>query len=353
MKHAIIALCFISVAAVTSLAADKPADKPAAPTPHNPNEVVARVDAAEIKRVELDGAVRGVIMQMAQRGRSFPQEQVALLERDMIEQLIGRQLLLQEGLKLKIEGLDNKVQEQVKTTKTKIGGDEAFAAALKQADTTEAEFIQRTRDSIIINEVVEQTIDANIKVTPEQVKEFYDKNPDKFDQPELVKASHILIRFPAEATDEQKKGKLAVIEKVRVRLEKGEKFADVAKEVSEDPGSAVNGGNLDYFKRGTMVPEFDKVAFSLKTNEVSEIITTKFGYHILMVTDIKPAGKLPFDGVKDDIEKYLKSSQAGEVMQKNVKELRAAAKVEVLLPEITPPPVADPKADKPAPAKSE
>jgi peptidyl-prolyl cis-trans isomerase C len=165
------------------------------------------------------------------------------------------------------------------------------------------------------------------------VRAFYDKNPDQFKQPETVRASHILIRVTADASDTVKKEKRTQIDSVRTLVKNGEKFADVAKKFSEDPSSAVNGGDLGFFGRGQMVPEFDTAAFSLKTNEISEVITTQFGYHVLMVTDRKPAQTIPFDQVKEDLAKYLKQRKGADITRDQVASLRKAAKIEILLPE--------------------
>jgi len=136
-----------------------------------------------------------------------------------------------------------------------------------------------------------------------------------------------------------KKEKRSQIEAALALVKGGSKFADVAKKVSEDPGSAENGGDLGYFPRGRMVPEFDTAAFSLKTNEISGVITTQFGYHILQVTGRKPAGTMSFDEVKDKLTDYLKQRKGSEVTRTYVAELRGSAKVEVLLPPPAPAPL--------------
>lgn len=129
-----------------------------------------------------------------------------------------------------------------------------------------------------------------------------------------------------------KKEKRAQIDAALALVKGGSKFADVAKKVSEDPGSAENGGDLGFFPRGRMVPEFDTVAFTLKSNEISSVITTQFGYHILQVTGQKTAQTMPFDEVKDKLADYLKQRKGAEVTHTYVANLRSAAKVEILLP---------------------
>jgi peptidyl-prolyl cis-trans isomerase C len=243
--------------------------------------------------------------------------------------------------------IEQKVQDQVDQTKTQLGGEEEFKKTLAGTGITVEEYTQRIRDNLIIREAIE-SVDKDVTVSPEEVRAFYDKNPDQFKQPESVRASHILIRVPADASDEVKKAKRAQIDAARSLVKSGQNFAEVAKKVSEDPGSAVKGGDLGYFSHGQMVPEFDVVAFSLKTNQVSDVITTQFGYHILIVTGRKPAGMMAFEDVKDELAKYLKQRKGNDLTRDHVAELRKVAKVDVLLPEaplapmIVTPPVQSP-----------
>jgi peptidyl-prolyl cis-trans isomerase C len=341
LRSFIVALATVLLA--SSLQAEnktKPAPQPApAPAASGPDEVVARVNGKDIKRKELDAAAQGYLAQLAQRGQRVPPEQFPRIEYDLLDQLISRELILQEGRSTKITNLDEQVKLQLSTVKKQAGGDEAFASALKDGGLTEQDYAGRVRDSIIVRETIQKVVDSKVHITPEQVKSFYDQNRDKFVQPEQARASHILIRVPADASDKIKAEKHAQMELIRTRLKQGEKFADVAKAVSEDPGSAQNGGDLGYFGRGAMVPEFDLAVFSLKTNELSDIITTPFGYHVLIVTNRKPKHEVPFDEVKAEIEPYLKNQKGGEIAQQHVKDLRKTAQVEVLMkaPPVTTP----------------
>jgi peptidyl-prolyl cis-trans isomerase C len=318
---------------------------------HGTNDVVARVGSEPITRKELDFAVHSAQMQMARRRSSVPPSMMAQFQYDVLEEVISRQLVLQEGVAHPPADLDDKVKKQVAEVETRLGGEESMVKALQESGVTKDEYVGRIRDELIIQNTLDQLIEQSVKVTPEEVKEFYDKNPDKFVMPETVRASHILVRVPPNASDEVKSNKLVQIEAARSLVKGGDKFADIAKKVSEDPGSAAQGGDLGYFRHGQMVPEFDEAAFSLKTNEVSEIITTQFGYHVIMVTDHKPAGQRSFDDVKDDIEKYLKATKGREVVQQHIKELRDKTQVEVFLPR---PPSASltPKLTAPPPTPS-
>jgi peptidyl-prolyl cis-trans isomerase C len=346
-------VCATFVIAVTLVCRTFAADKPTATVKSNapaasvaatavkPDETVARVNGTEIKRKELDEAVQRFTFQMSRRGRPIPPGQGALVERDILDELIGRELLREEGNKHIPADIDKKVQEQIDQVTKQVGGEDQLKKTLTDTGITQDEYAKRVRDNVIIREAIDSAVDKDVKITPEEIKDFYDKNPAQFKQPETVHASHILIRCAPDASDEVKKEKRTQIDSVRALVKSGEKFADVAKKFSEDTGSAPSGGDLGFFGRGQMVPEFDAAAFSLKTNEISDVITTQFGYHVLIVTERKPAQTIPFDQVKDDLGKYLKQRKGNDITRDQVAGLRKAAKVEILIPEPPPAPVVE------------
>lgn len=346
MNHRMPILALAAIAAVGSVFAQNATNTPSSSTPSAPkaDEVVARVGDTAIKRHELDLAVNGLLLQLQRQGQIIPPQQRPQLERDVLEELIGRELVLQSAKSNLPSGLDEKVKSQIERTQTMAGGEEALNKSLTEAGISRAEFEQRTRDNIIVSETLRQIAENKVQVTPDEVKAFYESNQTRFKQPEMVRASHILVRTAADASDDIKKANKIKIDAARSLILNGEKFADVARKVSDDPGSAPKGGDLGYFPRGAMVPEFDKVAFSLETNTVSEVFTTPFGYHILTVTDKKPEKQLSLDEVKGDIERFLRSRKGGEFIREHVKALREKTKVEVLLP---PPPL--PVAPEPKP----
>jgi peptidyl-prolyl cis-trans isomerase D len=138
------------------------------------------------------------------------------------------------------------------------------------------------------------------------VKAYYEDNKSDFTQEEGVKASHILVR----PEGDDKAGAKKKAERLLSKIKKGADFAKLAKKHSEDKGSARNGGNLGYFARGRMAKSFEEAAFALKTGEVSELVETKFGYHIIKVVARRAGGALPLEVVKGDIEEVMKKNQA-------------------------------------------
>ena len=168
-------------------------------------------------------------------------------------------------------------------------------------------------------------------VTPEQAKKFYDENPDQFKQPEQVRASHILIGAPENADAAAKAAAKRKAEGLLKQLKSGGDFAALAKENSQDPGSAIKGGDLGLFPRGQMVGPFDQVAFTLAPGATSDLVETQFGYHIIRVVEKKEAGAVALDEVRPQLEQFLQNQNRQREMTSYVAALKAKGKVEVLI----------------------
>lgn len=329
MKRFQVVAAILAISA-SALAAPEPA-KPAAAAP-KPEDTVARVNGHALLRTDLDKAVVALKKQFTAYGRQISEEQMPLLRYDVLQQMVTHELALQDAHGHEPADLDSQVKTQIDLVKAQLGSDEAFTKALAEMEVTEADYSHRVREDLIVREHIRKITETEARISPDDVKAFYDNNRDKMKVPERVQASHILIQVPPNATEEYKKQKQTQIASVKTLLKEGDKFADLARKYSEDTVSAANGGDLGVFTRGQMVPEFELVAFSLKTNEVSDVVTTKFGYHLLLVTDHLPAGERSLDDAKADIEKYLRYLKGQEVVAEYMKKLRDSAKIDILVP---------------------
>jgi parvulin-like peptidyl-prolyl isomerase len=178
--------------------------------------------------------------------------------------------------------------------------------------------------------------ELKVSVSDDEVKKFYDENPSRFEQAEQVRASHVLIGTRDQATggdltDDEKKAKRKLADDIRKRAAAGEDFAKLAKEFSDDPGSKDNGGEYT-FGRGKMVPEFEAAAFSLNTNQVSDVVTTQFGYHIIKLSEKIPAKMISLTEVADDLKEGLKSQELQKQLRETdlLEKLQQDASVEIL-----------------------
>jgi foldase protein PrsA len=213
-----------------------------------------------------------------------------------------RDLVDEKVLGEKYKVTDKEVDQELESLKEQYG--QQFEAAIQQNG------VDQVKRMLKIDLLREKAATADIKVTDKELKEAYDaKKPE-------VKASHILVQDEKTAKE------------VKAKLDKGEDFAKLAKEYSQDPGSAENGGDLGFFGPGKMVPEFEEAAYKLKKGEVSAPVQSSFGYHIIKVTDKKELK--PFEEMKAELEKEIKRSKLDpEKLQKAVEKEMKAAKVEV------------------------
>ena len=165
-------------------------------------------------------------------------------------------------------------------------------------------------------------VEQAVTVSDAQIRAAYSQSMDNFRTPERVRARHILIK----TQDKPESEKGALLKKAQdllKQLKAGADFAELAKKNSEDPGSGAKGGDLDFFVRGQMVPEFEKFSFAANVTDISDIVTTQFGYHIIQVTAKEAAKIKPLEEVKDSIAKQLKADVVTEKMQQSIEMARA------------------------------
>ncbi|HHI96782.1 MAG TPA: hypothetical protein ENJ96_02925 [Thermodesulfatator atlanticus] len=159
------------------------------------------------------------------------------------------------------------------------------------------------------------------RVSEEEVKAYYEKHREKYQEPRAVRARHILIEVPQGATPEQEKEALKKAQRLRERILKGEDFAKLAQKYSADPGTKEKGGELGFFTQGQMVKEFEEAAFRLKPGEISEPVRTPFGYHLIQVEEVKEAKQRSFAEVKDRVREDLIQAKEEAALNKALKEL--------------------------------
>ena len=185
---------------------------------------------------------------------------------------------------------------------------EAQAINLIQ-DTTVQKSLEGAKRQFLLQRMLQIRLQDKVNVTPQEVKDYYDKNKEKFVAPERVRAAHILVK-----DEKLAKGLLQ-------KIQKGADFDSLAMENSIDP-SKVNGGDLGFFTRGRMIPEFEKAAFDLKEGAVSDVVPTKFGYHIIKSIKKVPASPLEFAEIKDRLTRQLLNQKQQQEISKFIQELR-------------------------------
>jgi peptidyl-prolyl cis-trans isomerase C len=295
-----------------------------------PGDKVAVVNGVTISKDTYDRELNFFVRRAAPGGKQIPDVQMAQMKNEVLESLIDRELLYQESKKKGIQVKSEAVSDQLQKIQQRYPNKEEFKKLLSDIGLTESDVQAQIERGMAIQELIDKEVAEKIEVSDEETKSFYDKNPQLFQQPEQVKASHILIKVQADAPDAQKAEARKKIEAVQQKVQKGEDFATLAKTYSEGP-SGPRGGDLGYFRRGQMVKPFEDAAFSLKPNETSEIVETRFGYHLIKVNDKKPAKKMTYAEVKDRLNEHLKKKKTDSEANTYLETLRKEAKIEKFL----------------------
>ncbi len=290
----------------------------------------AEVNGATITMMSLNNEYRQVLKQQGISEDNLPAEKVLEVKKEVLDALINQELLFQESKKSNISVDEKSVAEDFAKVKGAFESEDDYKAALKDANLQESDILTRIRRKIAIDELVDQQISRNIVVTDEEAKNYYDTHPDAFVKKEKVRASHILIKVDPDASEAKKAAAKKKIQEIQRRIKAGEDFAQLAKENSEGP-TGPNGGDLGYFERGKMVKEFEDAAFALAPGQVSDIVQTKFGYHLIKVTDRIEGGTIAYETVKSDLEDYLKRKKISEGVSSYIETLRKSAKIETYL----------------------
>lgn len=291
-------------------------------------DIVAKVNGTPIKAIDLLRAKKVILS--GQQGMQIPPERQKEFDQQALSQLISAELLYQAGQKLDTKDIDKQVDAKLAESKARFSSPQDYEKAIKELDMNDADLREYTRRDMIISNFIEKTIVPKITVTEEDSKKFYDENPDKFIRSEMVRASHILCGVDPKATAEEKQKAREKAEQLKKELAGGADFATLAKSNSTCPSSQ-QGGDLGFFGKGQMVPAFEKAAFALKPGEISDVVETQFGYHIIKVTEKKPAETVAFKDVRPRIEEFLKNQKVGSAVNDFLAEARKTASVEILL----------------------
>ncbi len=315
--------------AATAQPQTPPPDTPAIkPVPAELPDVVARVNGEVISKGDFEKALQNI---EANAGGPVPPDQRDRVYRGVLDQMIGFRLLIQETKNRKLAVPDAEIDKRIAQIQSRFPTEEAFKQTLQQQNVTLEQLRSDARNDMLVGNMLQAEVAPKVAVTPEQVNDFYQKNPDQFKQPERVRASHILIGFPQNADEAAKKDARTKAAEILKEVKSGKDFAALAQQHSTDPGSGPKGGDLGYFQQGQMVPPFDKAAFSMKPGETSDLVETNFGVHIIRVADRQPAGTVPIDEVRPQIQQYLEGQGRQQQTQVFVDALKAKGKIEIFI----------------------
>jgi peptidyl-prolyl cis-trans isomerase C len=293
-------------------------------------EVAAKYGAGKtISGAELKKLLLPALKMASEQGQAPAAEEIRSAAAQALNMLVEMDLLkeqcVKDGIKADPAAAEKKLLEQA-------GGEENLNMILATNGGDKKDLVEKVATSMMIQQWVEAKIKPGIKVDDAAVQKFYDDNKERFQMPEQMSASHILVKVEEGAGEEAKKAAKAKAEQILAELKKGADFAKLAAEKSDCPSGKQNGGSLGSFSKGQMIPEFEEAAAKLKKDELSGIVETEYGFHIIKGGENKPAGLVPLEQVKERIAASLVNQELDKTMEKTVAELRKAANVQILLP---------------------
>jgi len=253
--------------------------------------------------------------------------QVDSLRQKAVEQAIGAKLLVDEAARLDIKVPPERVDQRINEMIEQVGGEEVFEQRLKEQGVTGEQLWKDIERGAKVDILVENITSEAPEPTLDEMQAHFEANKDQFVKSERVSASHILVK-PASDSDEDRVAAEKKIEEIRQKIADGADFAELAAEHSECPSGKQSGGSLGWFQRGMMVPEFDNAVFSMEVGELSDIIETQFGFHIISKTGAEDAGEASYPDAEPKIRDILRHAKRGELLSAHVEELREKAVIE-------------------------
>ncbi|MFZ2448177.1 MAG: peptidylprolyl isomerase [Syntrophobacteraceae bacterium] len=307
-----------------------PAKTEGAPVKGDSSGNVAKVNGKPITKADYQVEVDRFDRRVEMMGRAADDKEVGEMKKQILDNMIGREVLKQQAAGMGMKADEAEVNMQMEGLKKKFGSQEEFVKALAQMNLNEQTIRDQFASEMVLRKLIDQEVAAKIVLDPAEARGFYDKNPDIFKSPEMIRASHILVKVDAKASPEEKAKALEKMKGIEKKIKGGADFAQVAKEVSDCP-SKENGGDLNFFERGQMVAPFEQAAFSIKPGQVSGIVETEFGYHLIKVTEKKDAGVMSFEEMRPRIEQHIKNEKVSQQLVVYVDKLKSAAKIEILV----------------------
>lgn len=314
------------------------AASPGAPADKASDPVVATGKGFVITRSQLNDAFLSYSTAMAARGSSIPESQRSLVKSNVLEEMIAGKILTQKATADEKAATWKMIDDYIAQARKAAPSAAAFDARIKASGKTLEQIRQQEFENELPMRVLMRETTNGINISAAAVRKFYDDNPDQFVIPEEAQVSHILIltvvppdplspkTAPSSLSPEQKKAKEKLAGEIKARADKGEDFAKLVKQYTEDP-SAKDTSGIYTFARGRAEPEFEAAAFSLKTNQISDVVETRYAYHIIKLLKKTPATKEPFGPIESKIKLHLVGLEAAKVRPAYLARIKAESNV--------------------------
>ena len=305
----------------------QPAADPVKPVPAVLPAVLAKVNGENVQRWELEVALKQA---EAAAGGPVPADKRDTVMRGILEEIVTAHMLAQEARGRKMTVSDVDVDAEMLKIRQDFPTEDAYKQALLLQGVTTEQLREVTRRGLEAKKVVDAEITTKVAVQDAEVDAFYNQNIDRFKQGDTVHASHIYLAVPPDLPATEKNQKRAAAQEILKQLRAGGDFAKLAREQSND-ASAANGGDLGFFAKGDLPPDFEKVAFDLKPGTMSGVVELQSGFHIIKVLERRPPRTAPLAEVRDNVKEFLLNGQRQTKLDQLLGQIKAKSKIEILV----------------------
>ena len=291
------------------------------------NDVIAKVNGAVITRRDFQVVYRQAVDRHAREGNPVDEAHIAALRQSVIRQLVDEELLFQESFRQGIEVPPEAVDAAFAAARARFEEDPGFAQELAQRYMNEAQFRGMLHRQLAIERLLEGAVGPEVVVTEEEVRRYYETNPNRFQVPEAIHLRHILVRRTESGGGDRQAAARRKIELIKEQLDRGVDFAALAEQHSEEALGA-QGGDLGYVQRGEMLPSLEAAAFGLRVGEVSPVVATDYGFHLLKLIDRRPAATTPLEKARPGIRETLLRIKRDRAVRDTIETLRETADIQ-------------------------
>lgn len=316
-----------TVEQVAAAVPSAPAQSAVKPVPKDLPPVVARVNGEPIERWELESAVREI--------ETLSMHPLISAERDetmraIVDRLIGHHLAAQEARAETLGASAAEVQASMDQAEHEFSNKDDFAKMLEDLKMSVEQFRHQTQIRLELSKFIRAKIAPAIKIDQKAVAAYYSQNLPRFQQPETVRTSHIFISVPPGSSPAQREAGRAKAAAVLGQLRGGVDFAVLARSQSEDPGSAEAGGDIGTIARGQSEPSFEIAAFALQPGQLSDVVETSLGFHVIKGSEHHQATTSSLDQVRSEIEQLIVQEKQNERFSTFIEGAKAKGRIEVL-----------------------
>jgi parvulin-like peptidyl-prolyl isomerase len=293
-----------------------------------PMGVAATVDGEQIGEISLQKAIDTYVKSKGtDMGALRDPDQFKEIRNKVLDVLIGQELLWQAALKNNLIVSDEVLDQAFQQYKSQFRDEVSFQIKIQEGGYNETSYRENLKEQLSSKMWIQKFVLPEVKVSKDEIQEFYLQNQQKFVEPRQVKARHILIKAKHDANEEDEMKANETLVSIKKQIDEGANFEELAKQYSEGP-SASKGGDLGFFGPGNMVKPFEDAAFSLKKGEVSDVIRTLFGFHIIKLEDVKPEKLYSMEEASEQIESFVWQQKAQNAVEDAISKLRKEASID-------------------------